>query len=129
VTMDDGGSDLTDRFKYKVQALMGNFNPTGEDDERQDGNILNAMMKFPVRYTFNIVGRTEGDDAIQEIYVEDVKRTVLETSGDSDGLMCHVTPRGKNFVKLQCEVTVHSSQMINQIYEDLDKLERTKMRF
>ena len=27
VKIDDGGSDLTDRFKYKVQALMGNFDP------------------------------------------------------------------------------------------------------
>jgi hypothetical protein len=38
-----GGSDLTDRFKYKVHALMGDYNPQdGVDNERQDGNILNG---------------------------------------------------------------------------------------
>lgn len=34
-------SDMTDRFKYKVNALMGTYDPqNGIDDERQDGNIL-----------------------------------------------------------------------------------------
>ena len=43
IKMDDGGSDLTNRFKYKVNALMGVFDPKdGVDDERQDGNILNG---------------------------------------------------------------------------------------
>jgi hypothetical protein len=43
VRIDDGGSNLTDRFKYKVNALMGTFDPqTDNDDERQDGNILNG---------------------------------------------------------------------------------------
>jgi hypothetical protein len=43
VRIDDGGSDLNDRFKYKVHALMGTYDPqTGTDDERQDGNILNG---------------------------------------------------------------------------------------
>jgi hypothetical protein len=33
--------DMTDRFKYKVNALMGTYNPQNRaDDERQDGNIL-----------------------------------------------------------------------------------------
>ena len=62
IKMDDGGSDLTERFKYKVNALMGVFDPqTGVDDEHQQGNIMNALLKFPVRYSFNCVGRTNGD--------------------------------------------------------------------
>ena len=71
--MDDGGSDLTDRFKYKVNALMGKYDPPpsaaastgdgeggegGGDTERDgQGNILNAMLKFPTRYAFHAVGR------------------------------------------------------------------------
>ena len=36
VKIDDHGSDLTNRFKYKVNALMGVFDPAnGVDDERQ----------------------------------------------------------------------------------------------
>jgi hypothetical protein len=45
VRIDDGGSNLTNRFKYKMHALMGTFDPkTGEDDERQGGNILNGTF-------------------------------------------------------------------------------------
>ena len=129
IKVDDGGSDLTDRFKYKVNALMGVFDPEeGKvDDERAEGNILNAMLKFPIRYTFNIVGKTSGDSSIQEDYIEEVKKCVIETAGDD--LVCQITPRGKNFTKVQCEVEVQSSTMINTIYDELDKLERTVMRF
>ena len=43
VRIDDRGSNLDDRFKYKVHALMGTYDPqAGTDDERQDGNILNG---------------------------------------------------------------------------------------
>jgi hypothetical protein len=46
VKIDDGGSNLTNRFKYKVNALMGVFDPQdGDDDERQEGNILNGEPK------------------------------------------------------------------------------------
>ena len=76
IKINDGGSDLTDRFKYKVgennfyinaeiaqnkisnfaphlsqvNALMGVFDPQGEDTNQQNGNILNAMLSFPVNY-------------------------------------------------------------------------------
>jgi hypothetical protein len=32
--------DMTDRFRYSVNAMMGTFDPSGADDERQSGNIL-----------------------------------------------------------------------------------------
>jgi hypothetical protein len=38
---DDGRKhDMTDRFRYSVNAMMGTFDPLGVDDERQEGNIL-----------------------------------------------------------------------------------------
>lgn len=46
---DDSGrsSDMTDRFKYKVNALMGTYDPThGPDDEHQSGNILNGKRRY-----------------------------------------------------------------------------------
>lgn len=54
VKIDDGGSNLTDRFKYKVNALMGVFDPQdGVDDERQDGNILNGELEYYRPFIFN----------------------------------------------------------------------------
>lgn len=128
VKIDDGGSNLTDRFKYKVNALMGVFDPQdGVDDERQEGNILQAMLTFPVRYTFNIVGKTMGDESKKEEYITAVKQAVIATAGDD--IACKITPRGKNFVKVQCEAEVLNAGMINTIYEEIEKLEQTVMRF
>ena len=86
------------------------------------------MLKFPVRYTFNIVGKTSGDEAVKDEYLEQVYKVVLGIAGD-DEMRCQITPRGKSFTKVQCEVEVQSVTMINSIYDELDKLERTVMRF
>jgi putative lipoic acid-binding regulatory protein len=109
---------------------MGNYDPIQEDmnNETTDGNILQALMKFPSRYTFNVVGKTKGDEQVTESYINHVKDIVLEISGDKD-LQYESIPRGKNFVKIKIETTVESAAMINMIYEKLDKHELTKMRF
>ena len=86
------------------------------------------MLNFPTRYTFNIVGKTSGDDSIRQEYVESVKSIVFATTGD-DKIRCEVTPSGKNFTKVQCEAEVLNSGMINTIYDNISKLERTTMRF
>lgn len=130
IRMDDGGSDLTDRFKYKVNALMGVFDPqAGEDDERQSGNILNAMLKFPVRYSFNVVGRTSGDEKLKYEYIDQVKSIVASLSGDSDRMEVRITPRGKNFTRVTLQVTVESVAIINSIYVALEKSENTIMQY
>lgn len=130
VKIDDGGSDLTDRFKYKVNALMGTFDPAnGDDDERQDGNILNAMLTFPIQFTFNAVGRTSGDAELKEKYIEEVKRVVGDMSGDTEGLIVQVTPRGKSFTRLAVLARVDSHVIINSIFDALDELEMTVMRY
>ena len=110
---------------------MGVFDPAeGQvDDERQDGNILNAMLTFPIRYSFNIVGRTGGDDNTRDQFIEQVKKIVGNTSGDEDGIELQITPRGKNFVKVTIQAMVESAAIITTIYDELEALEETVMRF
>ena len=108
---------------------MGVFDPQGEDNERQDGNILNAMLKFPVRYSFNVVGKTSGDEALVEQFVKQVKEIVLESTDDTDGIQCLVTPRTKNFTKVTVEASVERAAMIAVIYDNLEALELVVMRF
>lgn len=86
------------------------------------------MLNFPVRYTFNAVGKTNGDETIQEAYVEEVKRVVFATSGDENATW-EILPRGTKFTKVQCEVEVQSTAMVNTIYEEISNLEKTVMRF
>lgn len=43
-------SEMSDRFKYQVNALMGAFDPqSGSDDEYQNGNILNGKVESSIR--------------------------------------------------------------------------------
>jgi len=153
IKINDGGSDLTDRFKYKVgennfyinaeiaqnkisnfaphlsqvNALMGVFDPQGEDTDQQNGNILNAMLSFPVNYSFNVVGKTMGDQKQVDQFVEKVKAIVLETTGDTDGIETLITPRTKNFTKVSVQANVESAAMIARIYEQLKEI--SVMRF
>jgi putative lipoic acid-binding regulatory protein len=123
--------DMTDRFKYKVNALMGAFDPSKEiDTERNGGNIFNAMLTFPLKYSFNVVGRTEGDDTAKETFIGQVKAVVIKTAGDDGSEMAMiVTPRGKKFTKITIEVQVESSTMITSIYKDLEQLDMSIMQF
>jgi len=131
VRIDDGGSNLTDRFKYKVHALMGDYDPPTEgaaDDEDQDGNIMRALVDFPTRHVFEAVGKA-ADDADRKVYADRVRTVVFESTGDDDGLELEVVPRGSKFVKVRCSATVQSTAMINAIYEELGKIESTVMKF
>merc|ERR1740124_1268026 len=151
-------NDLTNRFKYKVNALMGSYDPPqgDTDTERTDGNILGALLNFPTTYSFTVVGRTGGDDSVRDAYVEDVRSVVLDRCGtnraptrdnenDNDNenhdddedqpsteqvdVVQAVEPRGENFVRITVEVTVESAAMISEVYDGLGALERTVMRF
>mmetsp|Transcript_38288 Transcript_38288/g.81751 ORF Transcript_38288/g.81751 Transcript_38288/m.81751 type:complete len:204 (+) Transcript_38288:49-660(+) len=138
VTLDDGGSDLTDRFKYKVHALMGSFDPpTGAvDDENQTGNIIGAMLQFPTEYTFTVVGKNdidneteEGEGSSNEKYANDVKKTLSAVLGSDAKMEVRVVPRGKKFTRVSAKVNVESASVISSIYDELDALEATVMKF
>ena len=127
--IDDGGSNLTDRFKYKVHALMGDYDPTEgvADDEDQDGNIMKALVTFPTQHVFDVVGKAAAA-ADQQEYADRVKTVVFDTTGD-EGIECEVVPRGTKFVKVRCKAVVESTTMINAIYDELGKMESTVMKF
>ena len=128
--IDDGGNDMTDRFKYKVHALMGDYDPTEGmvDDEDQDGNIMKALITFPTQHVFDVVGRLSTNDSDSEDYAAAVKSIVFGTTGDEE-IACEIIPRGKKFVKVRCEATVESTTMINTIYQELGAMESTVMKF
>ena len=123
---DDG---MTDRFKYKVHALMGDYDPTEGmvDNEDQDGNIMKALITFPTQHVFDVVGKIQGEND-SDCYADEVRSIVFETTGD-ENIQCEIIPRGKKFVKVRCEATVESTTMINTIYEELGAMESTVMKF
>lgn len=125
-------NDMTDRFKYKVHALMGDYDPTEGmvDDEGQDGNIMKALLTFPTKHVFDVVGKvsTDGDEEDGKDYADKVKSIVFDTTGDEE-IKCEIIPRGKKFVKVRCEAKVESTTMINNIYDELGEMESTVMKF
>jgi putative lipoic acid-binding regulatory protein len=130
VKINDHGSDLTDRFKYQVNALMGNYDPVASetDNEYTNGNILNAFLNFPTTYVFNVVGKTKGDKNLAEEYINKVKHIIQSNTGDVECILCSKS-RGNNFTKVEVEATVQSSSMIARIYEELADLDESSMMF
>ena len=131
-TMDNGGMDLTDRFKYKVHALMGTYDlPEGKvDDENQSGNILGAMLNFPTEYTFTVVGKKAETEDPCDNYERKVRAVVESVLGpDAASFEMRVTPRGKKYTKVSVKVSVESAAIIATIYEELDALKATVMKF
>jgi putative lipoic acid-binding regulatory protein len=125
-------NDMSQRFKYSVNALMGAFDPPslGENNtERDDGNILNAMLLFPTKYTFTAVGRTNGDSELQEQYTQDVTNCILQATGDKDDMIRSIKPRGAKFTRVSVEVMVDSSTLVSGIYEALGNIEATVMKY
>ena len=125
--VDDGISEVTDRFKYKVHALMGTYDPPSGtlDDDKQMGNIIGALLQFPTEYTFSVVGKTtDSDDYTQR--VTSVFRSVL---GSDAQLETRIVPRGKKFTRVSVKVNVESAPIIENIYAELDALEATIMKF
>ena len=127
---DDG---MTDRFKYKVHALMGDYDPSEGmvDNEDQDGKILKALVTFPPQLVFDVVGKiNDGDDDCSDssTYADKVRSIVFDTTGDED-IKCDIIPRGTKFVKVRCEATVESTTMINNIYDELGAMASTVMKF
>jgi len=104
---------------------MGTYDPiqSTSDNERSNGNILNAILRFPTDYCFNVLGKTDGDENMKQIYINQVQQIV----GVDKEL--HVIQRGTRYVKLSVNVTVDSPAVINSIYEALGSLERTVMKF
>jgi len=109
---------------------MGVFDPaqTEMDNETTTGIILSAMVQFPGKFSFSVVGKTGGDEQQVQEYIDDVRRIIINGSGGNI-LECRVTPRGKNFTKITAHVIVDSVSIINGIYKDLGSLERTVMNF
>ena len=116
---------------------MGVFDPPNDgkpDDEYADGNILNAMLRFPMDYSFHVVGKINGEEdedkeKLAMEYVEQVRQMVLANSSEQV-IVTNVTPRSNyKFVKVSVQATVESSSMITNIYNQLDDIENTIMRF
>ena len=145
--------DVSDRFKYKVNALMGVFDPPNEkDNEHNHGHITAAMLKFPCNYTFHVVGKTralfvpeENDTTTTTTsltsqlpsphdFAEQAKEIVLQYTSnrqeDRDSLVVSIVPRGTKFTKLSIEAYIETPESISYIYQAFQKnLTGCVMRF
>jgi putative lipoic acid-binding regulatory protein len=109
---------------------MGDFDPPSPDtdNENVDGNILNAMLNFPCKYDFNVVGLIDSDDDSSETYASLVQSIISENTGD-ENIQCRIKPRGHKYIKLTITATVESSAMISNVLSQIAELRQTIMRF
>lgn len=126
----DEESNMTDRFKFQVNALLGMYDPIGDPEQdtelSTEHNLVGALLQFPAPFTFTVVGRTADDN--RSAYTELVQTIVREETGD-DAMVCEVVPRGSQFTKVTCTATVDSAAVISSVHQALGALEATLMKF
>lgn len=64
------------RFDVATRALRGDFDPppTVENTERNNGLLMDSLIKWPATYDFQFVLRTEGSS--EEALVEEMRAVV-----------------------------------------------------
>jgi len=87
------------------------------------------MLKFPLEYTFHVVGKTAGDAEMQERFVQQVKDVVSTTIDTREELVYRITPRGSKFTKVTIQVQVDNAKIVTSIYDKLEQLELSVMQF
>lgn len=109
---------------------MGDYDPPTPDtnNERIDGNILSALLNFPCKYDFNVVGKADVGSLAADEYANQVQKIISGSTGD-ENVLCRMKPRGRKYIKLTLTATVESSAMITDIFNQISDLENTVMRF
>ena len=97
---------------------------------------MSALLKFPVTYTFHVVGKTSGDSVIKEAFVKQIEDIIIQSSftpmlmdGINDDVRYEVTERGTKFTKVSIQKEVINAEEIAYIYDQLSKLELSVMQF
>lgn len=81
---------------------MGVFDPNGKDDERQEGNIYGAILNFPARHSFTVIGKTCGEEKKCHTFISQVKDIVVSQTkihwvlyllNDSPNKSCYIQLR------------------------------------
>ena len=107
---------------------MGTYDPVGIDDDKQSANIVGALLQFPTSYTFTVVGKNSEEDNGDE-YASNVRSKLESVLGNDAQIEMRVVPRGSKFTKVTITADVESQGMITRIYDELDSLDATVMKF
>ena len=109
---------------------MGTYDPVGIDDDQQTANIVGALLQFPTSYTFTVVGKnSEENENNGDEYANSIKSIVESILGNDTQIEMRVVPRGNKFTKVTITADVESQGMITNIYDELDSLDATVMKF
>lgn len=111
-----------------TRALRGEYDPDDPDTDNEQASLLPALIDgYPAVYSFKAVGKLDGeisaDDFVDQLveivtdYVEDVVET-------------RWTPRlnGK-FASVQIDCLVESPQVVQDVFERLNAVDRVTMSF
>jgi len=110
-------------------TIVGTYDPVGVDDDQQTANIVGALLQFPTSYTFTVVGKNSEEEDGGDDYANSVKSIVESILGNDAQIEMRVVPRGSKFTKVTIKVDVESQGMITNIYDELDSLDATVMKF
>lgn len=115
------------RFDIALSTLRGDMGGKyGEEStERESGQILDSLVRFPAPYTFQIVGKAS------EGFVEDVKICVADVIGrpvvEQDVTVKE--RKGGKYVSIGITAVMQSAEKVQDVYDALGKDDRVMMKF
>ncbi|GMI45151.1 hypothetical protein TrCOL_g599 [Triparma columacea] len=126
-----GPEDLTDRFKYSVNALMGLYDPPdGATDNEQSNKdsfaISNALLKFPVEVEFVAVGVGEN---FSSLCVDAMRPLLLSVYGKDYDFEYEEVPRGAKYTKFKTKQRIENAEVLGRLYAALDSVEGLKFKY
>lgn len=120
------------RFDVKVRALRGELDPPKgtENNEHNDGILLNALVQYPTTYNFQFVIKPGSNICSSELLDEYkiLVEKVCELSIDRS--VCSIKERmnGK-FFSLTIPATVRSHDHIAQVFSSIENDTRVIMKY
>ena len=119
------------RFDVAVRALQGDFDPppTVENTERSSGIILDSLLKWPAVYEFQFVLNTNG--AVPASLLEEMRAIVAKVCQweVSPDVCSYKERKGGKFVSLCIPATVRYPELIQKVFQAVEKDDRIIMKY
>lgn len=122
------------RFDVAVQAIRGAFptpqDPAESNERAPPGQLLDALVRYPVDWTFQTIAAVTGDDA-RAAFAAEVAAVIREHCGADSVAVDGVTTaaKGAKYVSVRVKARLGSSAQMVEATLALKRDPRVKMTF
>ena len=120
------------RFDVAVQAIRGAFptpqDPTESNERAPPGQMLDALVRYPVDWTFQSIAAVTGDDA-RAAFAAELAEVVRTHCGAGSVESVTTAAKGEKYVAVRVKARLASSAQMVEATQALKRDPRVKMTF